>query len=88
MDAQIANLIPVSSKNFQRRFPSIRTFCGLRTSELLSLEWAQVTETEIIVKGQNAKTRQRRVVSISENLQAWLKPYRKASKSKGSVLSY
>jgi len=85
VDADVTTLSPGEVQKLLKHCPesilpgvAIKAFCGLRTSELLSLDWAQVTEAEIIVKGQNAKTRQRRVVSISENLQAWLKPYRKA----------
>jgi integrase len=56
-----------------------KVFAGLRTAELWSLDWSEVSESEIIVKGVKAKTRQRRVVNISDNLRAWLLPYRKAS---------
>jgi integrase len=55
----------------------IKLFAGLRTSELLALDWSQVSETEIIVRGLKAKTRQRRVVTISDNLAQWLLPHRK-----------
>ncbi len=57
----------------------IKLFAGLRTSELLTLDWSEVSETEIIVRGLKAKTRQRRVVTISNNLVRWLLPCRKTS---------
>ncbi len=57
----------------------IKLFAGLRTSELLTLDWSEVSETEIIVRGLKAKTRQRRVVTISDNLAQWLLPHRKTS---------
>ena len=86
IDADVTALSPAEVSQLLNRCPenilpgaAIKIFSGLRTSELLSLDWAQVTETEIVVKGQNAKTRQRRVITISENLQAWLKPHRQAS---------
>ncbi len=84
IDGDVTTLTPDEVKKLLKHCPdsilpgvAIKVFCGLRTSEMLALDWAQVSETEIIVKGQNAKTRQRRVISISENLQEWLKPYRK-----------
>jgi integrase len=63
---------------------TIKVFAGLRTAELFSLDWNEVSENEIIVKGAKAKTRQRRVVNISDNLQAWLAPHRKTS---GPIIS-
>jgi integrase len=55
---------------------AIGLFAGLRASELCSLDWAQIDLAErcIIVTGAKAKTRQRRVVAISDNLLAWLTP--------------
>ena len=86
VDADVSALSPAEVSQLLNHCPknilpgaAIKIFSGLRTSELLSLDWAQVTETEIIVKGRNAKTRQRRVVTISENLQAWLKSHRQDS---------
>ncbi len=86
VDADVTTLSPTEVAQLLKHCPknilpgvAIKIFSGLRTSEVLSLDWAQVTETEIIVKGQSAKTRQRRVITISENLQAWLYPYRQAS---------
>ncbi len=58
---------------------AIKVFAGLRTAELFSLDWNEVSENEIIVKGAKAKTRQRRVICISDNLRAWLNPHRKTS---------
>jgi integrase len=46
---------------------------------LLTLDWSEVSETEIIVRGLKAKTRQRRVVTISDNLAQWLRPYHKTA---------
>ena len=56
---------------------AIKTFAGLRTSELLKLDWSDVDEEQIIVKAAHAKTRRRRVVTVSENLLAWLRPLQK-----------
>jgi integrase len=86
VDADVTALSPIEVSQLLKHCPEnilpgavIKIFSGLRTSELLSLDWAQVRETEIIVKGRNAKTRQRRVVTLSENLQAWLKSHRQDS---------
>ena len=65
---------------------AIGLFAGLRTSELCSLDWAQIQLGQrcIIVTGAKAKTRQRRVVAISDNLLAWLTPLRQ---TRGPVLA-
>jgi integrase len=57
----------------------LKLFAGLRTSELLSLDWSEVSTSEIVIRGAKAKTRQRRIVAISENLAAWLQPLRRPS---------
>lgn len=55
---------------------AIGLFAGLRRSEICSLDWDEIdlTARHIEVKGTKAKTRQRRLVSISNNLFEWLKP--------------
>ena len=54
---------------------SIGLFCGLRRSEICSLDWSEVDldGRTIIVKGAKVKTRKRRVVTVPDNLLAWLK---------------
>ncbi len=60
---------------------AIGLFAGLRTSELKLLDWSEVDlEQRLIeVTGRKAKTRQRRLVKISDNLAAWLTPLAKVS---------
>lgn len=60
---------------------AIGLFAGLRRSEICSLDWSEIDlkARHIEVKGIKAKTRQRRLVAISENLLAWLKPRAKES---------
>jgi integrase len=54
---------------------AIGLFAGLRTSEICSLDWKEIDlETRCIeITAAKAKTRQRRIVHISDNLLAWLK---------------
>jgi integrase len=56
---------------------SIGLFAGLRRSEICALDWSEIdlAASHIEVKGLKAKTRQRRLVSISDNLGEWLRPY-------------
>ena len=60
---------------------AIGMFAGLRRSEICRLNWSEVDlEGRLIeVKAAKAKTRQRRLVTISDNLAAWLEPSAKDS---------
>lgn len=53
-------------------------FAGLRRAEIERLEWSEIDFDGrfIEVKAAKAKTASRRLVTIQENLQAWLAPYR------------
>jgi integrase len=55
---------------------AIGLFAGLRSGEIAGLDWENVhlsgTHKFIEVTARKAKTRQRRIVSISENLASWL----------------
>src|ERR1700734_2004974 len=66
---------------------AISLFAGLRTNEILQLQWSQVhlDQSIIIVMPSQSKTRRRRVVSISDNLAAWLKL---ANPSEGKVIPF
>ena len=63
---------------------AIGLFAGLRRSEICSLDWSEIDlEAKTIeVKAAKAKTRQRRIVTIRENLWEWLQ---KPARKKGSV---
>ncbi|HIL68586.1 MAG TPA: site-specific integrase, partial [Verrucomicrobia bacterium] len=54
-------------------------FAGLRRSEFFELEWSEVDldERTIEVKAAKAKTRQRRVIHMQDNLREWLMNHRK-----------
>jgi integrase len=60
---------------------AIGLFSGLRRSEIFALDWSELDyeHRTIEVKGLKAKTRQRRLVSIGDNLLAWLDPHRKTN---------
>jgi integrase len=63
-------------------YVAIALFAGLRTSsELLKLDWAQVSiaERHIVVRPHAAKGRARRTVTMSDNLAQWLAPYANAT---------
>jgi integrase len=57
---------------------AIGAFAGLRRAEIERLAWSEVNfdDAFIEVKAAKAKTASRRIVTIQENLLAWLAPYR------------
>lgn len=79
---QAKALLAQAAKNMPHIVPgiSIGLFTGLRRSEICALDWSEIdiVERHIEVKATKAKTRQRRLVSISDNLLAWLTPHCKA----------
>lgn len=58
---------------------AIGAFAGLRLAEIARLDWKSVLLAErlIVVEADNAKTRARRLVPISDNLAAWLTQHAK-----------
>lgn len=54
---------------------AIKFFAGLRTSELFALDWSLVDMSQITILAKSAKTRKRRMITVSENLRAWLTQY-------------
>lgn len=73
---QAAKLLNVarSEDSEMLAYVAIGLFAGLRRSELCALEWSEIDlrNRTIEVKGVKAKTRQRRIVTISDALLAWL----------------
>lgn len=67
--AASADLIPLLA---------IGAFAGLRTAEILRLEWEEVEfkQSHIEIKSGKSKTAQRRLAPFLPNLLPWLKPYR------------
>jgi integrase len=56
---------------------AIGAFAGLRTAELLRLEWADIDfkSGKINVSASKSKTARRRLIACAPNLRAWLAPY-------------
>jgi site-specific recombinase XerD len=86
LDREVSALTPEEASKLLASCPDaflpgvcLKLFAGLRTSELLSVDWSEVSASEIVIRGAKAKTRQRRIVAISENLAAWLQPLRRPS---------
>jgi integrase len=48
-------------------------FAGIRPEEIMRLDWQDITPHGVNINGRKAKTRQRRLVTIADNLGAWLK---------------
>ena len=73
---QVAKLLKVTREEDpgMLAYVAIGLFAGLRRSELCALEWSEidVKARTIEVKGAKAKTRQRRIVTISDTLAEWL----------------
>jgi len=56
---------------------AISFFAGVRRAEIERLDWSEVDfeEKYIEIKAENAKTAQRRLIPMSDNLAAWLAPH-------------
>jgi len=77
---QIASLLTKADDTL-RPFVALGAFAGLRMAELQRLDWSEIDLERgyITVAASKAKTRQRRLVPISDNLKAWLTPCRRVS---------
>jgi len=69
------------AKPVQRLYISLAAFTGIRSAELLRLEWKDINfaSGHIEVSAAKSKTRARRLVPIQPNLAQWLAPYSKAT---------
>jgi integrase len=67
--------------NTLRPFLALGAFAGLRMAELQRLDWSEIDLVRgyVTVDANKAKTRQRRLVPISDNLKRWLMTCKRAS---------
>jgi integrase len=77
---QVASLLN-KADNTVRPYLALGAFAGLRTAELQRLDWSEIDLDRgfITVAASKAKTRQRRLVPIADNLKLWLTPLRQSS---------
>jgi integrase len=82
---QAARLLEHAEQRDLLAYVAIGLFAGLRSAEILRLDWSSVklAERSIIIGANVAKKRSRRVVEINDTLAAWL-PL--CAKSKGAVV--
>jgi integrase len=68
LDKAPADLVPMFA---------IGAFAGLRTAELVRLEWSDLNihRGHINIPAVKSKTARRRLITMEPNLQAWLSPY-------------
>jgi integrase len=75
--AQVTRLLRKSKPDYQLYF-ALAAFTGIRSAELLRLEWSEINfeKGHIEVKARKAKPATRRLVPIQPNIAKWLAPYR------------
>jgi integrase len=75
--AELAALL-ANADDTLRPIIAIGGLAGLRTAELLNLDWADVwrADKHIEITAKKSKTRQRRIVEICPALETWLEPFR------------
>ncbi len=74
---EMERLLKSSGRNLVTPFLAIGAFAGLRSAEIARLDWKSINFERgfIEVRAETCKTRARRLVPISDNLRAWLKPF-------------
>jgi integrase len=82
--AEVEKMIQKASPAFLP-YVLIGAFAGLRQSELERLDWADVGEKYIRIRGAERRTKSTRLVEIQPNLLAWLKAIRQP---KGPVVPF
>ena len=71
-----ARLLLAASSPEMLPYWAIGLFAGLRSSEILHLQWADVDFGDGLITVRSAKTGRKRFVKMHPNLLAWLAPYR------------
>ena len=74
---EMTQLLHAAGRHLATPFIAIGAFAGLRSAEIERLDWRNVKFERgfIEVRAETCKTRARRLVPISDNLRAWLKPF-------------
>ena len=74
---EMERLLHTSRGHLATPFLAIGAFAGLRSAEIARLDWKNVYFDRgfIEVRADTCKTKARRLVPISDNLRAWLKPF-------------
>jgi integrase len=58
---------------------AIGLFAGIRPHEITRLDWSDFSDGAITIRPEVSKTNRRRFVDVSDNLAAWIEPYRRES---------
>jgi integrase len=85
--SQLANLLAAVKTEEARLYFSLGAFTGIRSAELIRLDWRDFNFSRAHVEvGKNkAKTATRRLVPIQPNLMSWIAPYRERATAGGRV---
>lgn len=71
---QVSDLLNSALQQDPQLIPyfALGIFAGIRPDEIMRLQWQDIRADGIFIEGHNSKTRQRRLVKITDNLRAWL----------------
>jgi integrase len=77
---QLADLLAAADPSLLPAL-ALQAFAGLRTAEVLRLEWSEVDLVRgfVTVAAHKSKTARRRLIPIAQNLAEWLRPYAQMS---------
>jgi len=78
---EVAHILEHADDHLLLPYFVLGTFCGIRVSELLRLDWSKVDyqERAVTIEAATTKTKTRRVVTLNDTAAAWLQPYIKRS---------
>ena len=71
---QVSDLLNSALQQDPQLIPyfALGIFAGIRPDEIMRLQWQDIRAEGIFIEGHKSKTRQRRLVKITDNLRAWL----------------
>jgi integrase len=72
---EVGQLMAAAKEKDAKLIPylALGLFAGIRPEEIMRLDWQDISAHGININGRKAKTRQRRLVTVADNLGAWLK---------------